>query len=116
MNHSGNSKKTEKQSILNDPNIIAKVEENDNWQVFQVEGFDPSKFRLAISKQSNYWSFVGWDDRDLWFHLGDRADLRQASIFKAHLTSWSDSAEALKSGFSDPHDWLDFMVWMTKNT
>jgi hypothetical protein len=83
--------------------------DNGDYQFYAISGFDAKKVRLAVWQGSDtiVWSLAAWDDRDVWFNLGDRPDLYPEMDIKVTGCSWRDDCgDALKYGYQTPDLWI----------
>ncbi len=90
---------------------IADQLNNNDHAFFEIVGFNPDQVRLAVSKSARVcsWKLVGYDQRDLWFALGDRPDLAAGFEFKS--LSWrNDCGKALKYGYETPVGWVQDLL------
>lgn len=90
-------------------NIISQSSDvnSQDYEFFEIKGLNASQVRLAVANSPRVccWQLVGYDERNIWFKLGDRPDLASELEFKS--TSWrNDCGKALMYGFSSPAEWI----------
>lgn len=82
-----------------------------NYDFYEIKGLNPAQIRLAVWKgaRTASWDLTGYDNRDMWFALGNRPDLAAGFCFKSN--SWrNDCGPVLMYGFPSPADWIKDIV------
>lgn len=83
--------------------VKSDVKSTPDYDFYIIDGIDPTKVQLAvwIGNDVTMWALVGYDDRDMWFNLGDREDLKPSWLKTS--SSWrSDLSNKIES----PTSWL----------
>jgi len=83
--------------------LLSDVKAPD-YDFYIIKGIDSSIIQLTVWKgddDTTAWTLVGYDDRGMWFAIGDRPDLKPS-----WLTTSSSWRSDLPNEMESPIDWL----------